>query len=646
MASRQQSPVRISLLISLCAPAAGLLISLAMAARGKSGYAGSLAIFVLGLASGAAVALAARWRRRSNPGCEVEDRNLLDAFLEHIPDNVFFKDKDSRFLRVSRAMANYIGLDDPRQAIRKTDFDIFSSEHAELARNDELEILRTGRPLAPKEEKETWPDGRESWVLTTKVPLRNSHGEIAGTMGISHNITERKLAEMRLEKLALHDSLTGLPNRVLLEDRISHAIALAARTFRTVAIMTVDLDRFENVNELYGHGTGDRLLKAVGERLTAALRESDTVARLGGDEFVLCIPLVAKTEDIERVGDKLIEALDTPFNVDGQEVHVRATIGICCYPQDGHTASALLQASTAAMYQTKRQRRGSYGFYRSALDSASRRQHRLDSDLLQALPRDQFTLQYQPLVETRTGRITGVEALLRWRHPEYGMISPNNFIPQLEEMGMMVEVGRWVLKSACRQSMHWRHTGAAPIRMAVNISSQQLYLGNIVETVKEVLHETHMDPSLLELEFTESKALDDSEMTLRIMQELKRLGVTLALDDFGTGWSSLSYLRVFPIDRIKVDQSFVRGMLTQAPAAAVVKGILGLGHNLGISCIAEGVEKEEEREFLESLGCKELQGFLFGKPMGSSDCMALLRASGASARQLEWGLEAPLRTAS
>ncbi|MDR3792693.1 MAG: EAL domain-containing protein [Terracidiphilus sp.] len=554
------------------------------------------------------------------------DRDLLEAFLEHIPDNVYFKDRKSRFMRISRAMAKYFGLENPAQAENKTDADMFSSEHASKALEDEQEVLRTGQQIVGIEEKETWPDGRESWVLTTKVPLRDHRGQIIGTMGISHNITDRKQAEARIRYMAHHDALTGLPNRVLLTDRLAQAIALAHRNQQRVAVLMLDLDRFKFINDSYGHCAGDRLLEAVSMRLKGCLRESDIIARWGGDEFVIGLPTADDNQGIELVAQKVLAALTEPFQIESQEMRINASIGICQYPPDGETPEALLQIADAAMYEAKKNGRGTYSFFTPELTQATRRRQKLECDLHQACARGEFVLYYQPLVSIESNRITAVEALLRWRHPELGLIFPNEFIPLLEELGLMVDVGAWVLRTACLQEIAWQNEGLPVIRVAVNLSAHQFYRGNIVNLVETVLRETGLDPKSLELEITESLTLEDSEKSIAIMHDLKQIGVNLSLDDFGTGWSSLSYLRRFPLDRIKIDRSFLRDIESQSAAEAVVRSILNLGRNLGLSCVAEGVETREQLAYLHNQMCAEMQGFLYSPALPAEDCGALMRS--------------------
>lgn len=554
------------------------------------------------------------------------DRDFLNAFLEHIPDHVYFKDRNSRFLRVNRALANSFGLRDPEEARAKTDSDMFTPEHAGRAYEDEQKIIETGHGITGLEEKETWPDGHESWVLTTKVPLKDRRGRILGTMGISRDITDRKQAELRIRYMALHDTLTGLPNRSLLEDLLSHAIALAARNGKRVAVLMLDLDRFKSVNDSFGHHIGDRLLEAVAVRLRNCLRDSDIVARLGGDEFVIGLPLVEKEQDIEQVVSKVLSTLSASFEIEGHGIRIGASIGICEYPSDGENPRDLLQAADTAMYEAKNSGRGNYSFFTAELTDATRRRQKLEFDLQHALARDEFSLYYQPLVATETGSITGVEALLRWRHPEQGMIFPNQFVPQLEELGLMTDVGNWVLRTACMQNAAWQKAGLPPIRMMVNISSAQFYRSHIASSVKKALTDSGLDPKWLELELTESLMLDDSEATIKIMRTLKRLGVSLSLDDFGTGWSSLSYLRRFPIDRIKIDRSFLRDIASEPSAEAVVRSIMNLGRDLGLACVAEGVETSEQLNYFKKHKCEEVQGFLYSPALPEEDCRALLQA--------------------
>jgi diguanylate cyclase (GGDEF)-like protein/PAS domain S-box-containing protein len=439
------------------------------------------------------------------------------------------------------------------------------------------------------------------------------------------DITSRKMAEARIRHMALHDSLTGLPNRILLYDLLIQAIALGKRNQQPLAVLMLDLDHFKHVNDSLGHGIGDGLLEAMAARLKACLRESDLLARLGGDEFVILLPVVADHQDIENVTQKIFAALREPFQVEGHELQIGASIGIAQSPGDGENPEALLRAADVAMYASKAKGRGIHSFSSPEQSDAAQRRILLTHDLHHACKLEQFVLYYQPQISTSSGAITGVEALLRWNHPQNGLVAAAEFVPLLEELGLIVEVGSWVLKTACLQCVAWQKEGLPLVRMAVNVSAQQLYRGDLVRTVERVLRETHLDPRWLELELTESLALNESETTMSVMNGLKRLGVNLSLDDFGTGWSYLSQLRRLPLDRIKIDQSFMRDLIATPPTAAVVNSILDLAQNLGLSCVAEGVETSEQFHYLEEKHCAEVQGLLC-PALPAADCAELIRS--------------------
>jgi diguanylate cyclase (GGDEF)-like protein/PAS domain S-box-containing protein len=440
------------------------------------------------------------------------------------------------------------------------------------------------------------------------------------------DITGRKQAEARIHYMALHDALTGLPNRILLQDRLTQAIALACRNHDRVGVLMFDLDHFKHINDSLVHHVGDGLLEAVSTRMRACIRESDIVARLGGDEFVIVLPAIADNQAIEEVAQKILASLLEPFHVEGYELQLGGSIGISQYPGDGESPEILLRAADTAMYAAKANSRGSYSFFTPELNVATRRRLMLSTDLRHACALGQFVLHYQPQVSTVSGAVSGVEALLRWNHPQLGLISPVEFIPLLEELDLIVEVGRWVLRTACLQNVAWQKEGLPAVRMAVNVSAHQFYRGALVHTVKEALSESQLNPKWLEIELTETLTLDDSETTINIMHELKLLGISLSLDDFGTGWSSLSYLRRFPLDRLKIDRSFMRDITTQPAAKAVVTSIIDLARNLGFTCVAEGVENVAQLEYLETKGCAEIQGFIYSPALLASDCASLMRS--------------------
>ncbi|MBB3955241.1 two-component system response regulator [Novosphingobium sediminicola] len=473
----------------------------------------------------------------------------------------------------------------------------------------------------------------DDWELqkTTGAPLhvevigrryRNEHQTV-----IQYNIrdtSDRKEAEARIRYMALHDALTGLPNRTLLTDRLGHAVAQARRCGQKVAVMMLDLDHFKHINDSLGHHVGDMLLQTVADRLRACLRECDTAARLGGDEFVILLGDVDNANDVDVVAAKVLHALKSSFMIEQHQLHIGGSIGVSTFPQDGEDPGKLLRAADTAMYDAKGSGRGIHRHFTSAMNEATMRWQELANDIHQACVNEEFTLHYQPQIALDGYYITGVEALLRWNHPVQGLVLPSVFVPLLEELGLIVEVGEWALVQACRQNVAWQQAGHPPIRMAVNLSAQQFYRGDIVKSVKRALEVSGMDPQWLELELTESLTLDDTEVTIQIMNDLKALGVTLSLDDFGTGWSSLSYLRRFPLDRIKIDRTFMSEVATEPNAAAVVQGILSLAQNLGLGCVAEGVESREQLDYLKRQICSEMQGFLFSRPLAPDDVASVL----------------------
>jgi diguanylate cyclase (GGDEF)-like protein/PAS domain S-box-containing protein len=477
-----------------------------------------------------------------------------------------------------------------------------------------------------------WPLAAKDKSLVDVEFVSNSY-DVNGSKMVQCNIrdiTSRIQDQARITFMALHDALTGLPNRILLRDRLGQSITLASRNRKRVGVLMLDLDHFKDVNDSLGHQIGDGLLEAVASRLKDCLRESDIVSRLGGDEFVIVLPDVSGESDIGEVVQKLLKSLHEPFHVDGHQLVVGCSIGIGKYPDDGETPGALLRVADIAMYAAKSTLRGSYKFFTPELNMLTQRRILLVADLHQACARGEIALYYQPQVSMISGAITGVEALMRWNHPKHGIVSPDEFIPLLEEMGMMVVVGRWALKTACLQSMAWQKEGLTPVRMSVNVSAQQFYRGDLPRMVEEVLRESGLESKWLELELTETLSLDDSETTINIMKRLKLLGVSLSLDDFGTGWSSLSYLRRFPLDRLKIDRSFMRDIPLQARAEAVVTSILDLAQNLGFTTIAEGVETPEQLDYLDSKNCEEIQGFIYSPPLSAEDCSALMRSGNSS----------------
>jgi diguanylate cyclase len=422
-------------------------------------------------------------------------------------------------------------------------------------------------------------------------------------------------ANRQLRHLATHDALTGLPNRVLLDDRLSQAIALAHRDGQQFAVLMLDLDRFKLINDSFGHRAGDELLNEVARRLDGVVRDIDTVARVGGDEFVLVVSPSPGRESAKQIGHRALEVLRSPVRISGVDVHISPSIGMAFYPVDGNSADTLMVRADAAMYCAKQRGRNNLQCFAPGMDTATRERVKLESDLHYALERRQFELHYQPKVETATDRVYSAEALIRWRHPQHGLILPDQFIPLAEECGLIDSIGEWVVREACRQCKAWQGDGLPAMRVAVNVAATQFRRGNLLETIRRALDDVGLEPHLLELELTESAVMTNPEESAGILEHLSRMGVVVSVDDFGTGYSSMSYLRRFPIDKLKIDRGFIKDLMTRADDASIVRAIISLAHGLKLKVVAEGVENAEQLEFLRSLGCDQYQGHHFSPPL-------------------------------
>jgi diguanylate cyclase (GGDEF)-like protein/PAS domain S-box-containing protein len=436
---------------------------------------------------------------------------------------------------------------------------------------------------------------------------------------------QRKLAEDQLRFIATHDSLTDLPNRSLFNERLRHALHQSTRYSRGIAVMFIDMDRFKVVNDSLGHGAGDRLLQDSAKRLAECLRESDTVARLGGDEFVVMIENFTAPKDAIAVAQKVLASLARPFFVDGQEFLMSASIGISTFPDDGKDAETLLKNADIAMYRAKDQGRNNYQFYSAQMNKHTFERLAMESSLRRAVERNEFLLHYQPKLDLRTGVIVGVEALVRWQHPDWGMVSPAQFIPLAEETGLIVQIGEWVLNAACEQNKRWRDQGIPPLRVAVNLSARQFAQKTLLSDIAKTIAQSGLTPECLELEITESLVMTNPEHATEILHKLKAMGISLSIDDFGTGYSSLAYLKRFPIDCVKIDRSFIKDIPTEADDMAITKGVIALAHSLRLKVVAEGVETVEQQDFLRSNGCDEMQGYLFSKPLPAEEVTTLLK---------------------
>lgn len=493
---------------------------------------------------------------------------------------------------------------------------------ARLDHSDKLLVVK--KPLEPIEVKQCANALARKWQ--NELTLRR-HVESLERV-VEDRTRGLEAANRQLRHLATHDALTGLPNRILLEDRLSQAIAHAARDDHSFAVAVFDLDRFKVVNDSFGHGVGDALLKEVAVRLQGVARSIDTVVRLGGDEFVMIIDNLAQPSDAQAVAQRALAVLHQPLRIGDKDVVSSASIGIALYPQDGTSVEALMAHADAAMYYVKQQGRNDVQFFTPGMDAATLDRGKLESDLQHALARNQFVLHYQPKAEAQDGQLSGAEALIRWQHPERGLVMPATFIPVAEECGLIEAIGNWVIREACRQARAWQDQGLTPTRVAVNLSAFQFRNGTLLATIREALAEHRLDPGYLEVEITESALMSDPEESVSILRKLSDMGVQVSVDDFGTGYSSMSYLQRFPIDKLKIDRTFISDVTSSNDDASIVSAIVSLGHTLKLKVIAEGVETPEQLEFLQMLGCDQYQGFHYSKPMPAEEFADLIRRGG------------------
>jgi len=548
-----------------------------------------------------------------------EERARLVEILEATSDYVAMSTPDGKALYMNAAWRNLAGLDKSAMATRMmAEFHLAS----DTTSNEALEMsARNG--LWQGETALLAADGTEIPVSQVLIAHRGSDGEIRFRSTIARDIRERKAYEARLKYLANYDALSGLPNRSLLGDRGSQAIAHARRAGRSCALVVANVDRFKLFNDSYGHAAGDALLKLIADRLSAAVREGDTAARLGADAFAVLAGDLGRADDVLNVARAIRRSMAAPFTVDGHEVHVTLSVGASTYPRDGNGFDLLLRNADAAANRVKAAGGNAFQFYAAEMTREAVEHVELENALRSAIAQQQIELHYQPQVELASGRILGLEALMRWKHPERGFVSPALFIPIAEESELIQQLGSWALMDAAQKAAQW-HAAGNRVRMAVNVSARQFRHEGFVQAVGSALRRHAMDPALLELELTESALIEDREKAISILQELKRLGVQIAVDDFGTGYSSLSYLSGLPVDCLKIDRAFVMRVAKGGRDAAIAQAIISMGHALGLRVLAEGVETAEQLEFLRAHGCDEGQGYLFARPASAESVSALV----------------------
>ena len=534
---------------------------------------------------------------------------LLETLMDNVPDAIYFKDLESRFTRVNRYAAARFGVASPALAVGRTDFDFFTSEHAQQALTDEQTIIRTGQPLVNVEEKETLANGKIRWVSTTKLPWRDRTGEIVGTFGISRDISDRKKAEEQLQHQAFYDPLTDLPNRALFLDRLQHLFQRARRSLGSpqFAVLYLDLDRFKSINDSLGHQVGDELLIATARRLERCLRPGDTLARLGGDEFTVLLDDVRSEADATGVAERIHQEVAAPLQMAGAEVFTSVSVGIALSSAGYLSPEEMLRDADTAMYRAKAGGRAGHQVFDGAMHQRAVSSLKLETDLRRALERNEIVPYYQPIVDLDTGAVVGFEALARWRHPTNGLLLHDLFIPVAEETGLVGEIGAWMLAEACRQVRGWQlsYPHWSALGVSVNVSGRQLSQGGTVAAdVERVLGATGLDPACLTLEITESALVHSLSAGADAVHRLRTMAVGLHLDDFGTGYSSLAYLHSFP-----------------------AQAIVSLAHDLGMEVVAEGVENRAQLDALRALRCRRGQGFLFSRPLPADQAERLLTKS-------------------
>jgi diguanylate cyclase (GGDEF)-like protein/PAS domain S-box-containing protein len=530
---------------------------------------------------------------------------------------------DGRWLRVNQKLCAITGYSEQ---------ELLSLRFQQHTHPDDLatDLEQIGRLLAgdiqnySKEKRYIHKDGHALWVNLNVSLVRDDAGQPNYLISVIEEISHRKQVEGELQHLAHYDALTGLPNRALLQDRLSRAIAQAKRSTQKMAVIVIDIDHFNHINDSLGQDWGDQILIEIGRRLCSGIREGDTVARQGGDDFIVVLADVADEESVMLATTHMLAELGKPLPIQEHVIYPTASIGISLYPKDGENSQTLLKNAESAMYQAQNAGGNNFQFYVQEMNASTLDRLKLEAGMRRALECNEFVLHYQPQLDIESGRIVGVEALLRWQPPGQAMIPPGQFIGLAEENGLIIPIGEWVLHTACTQSKTWQDAGLPPIRMAVNISARQFKQGDLVDVVKRALQQTGCNPDSLELEMTESVIIENADAAVTTMRQLSEMGVHLSIDDFGTGYSSLSYLKRFPINLLKIDQSFVRDITTDNDDAAIVKAVIALAHSMKLKVIAEGVETIEQLTFLRQQNCNQMQGYYFSRPLPAAQVEALL----------------------
>ncbi len=552
----------------------------------------------------------------------LESEDALLGFVSSAHDIIFCCNQDGTLVYVNQTGNDFLGIE-PEKINDVKIFDLSDDAGAAALRTGFCkEMLGIGSGFYDA----TLYSKKNAGLREVEVHLSScaEAGRVPVLWGVCHDITERNIAQRELEKLAHHDILTGLPNRILLHDRLQQAKAFCHRLNSKFAVMFIDLDRFKIINDTLGHAVGDDLLRLVAQRLKSCLRGTDTVARIGGDEFIVLMTNISDRQDVSSLSDKLLRELLLPFQIKNHELFVTLSAGLCVYPDDESDVDMMLQKADIAMYHAKALGRNNYKYYNSGMDQNVSRRFTIANSLRRGLDRHEFRLYYQPKVDVVSSRIVAMEALVRWQHPELGMLSPTEFIQLAEENGLIMELGEWVLREACRQNTLWRFAGMDGLRVAVNLSGYQLQHSKLMDLIREVLKDSGMSGDCLEFEITESVIMQNPEYAIAIINEITAMGIHISIDDFGTGYSSLSHLKKFTVNTLKIDKSFVKDVQNNATDAAIASAIIAMGNSLNLKVIAEGVETEQQMEFLKENNCHQVQGFLISRPLPADEAFAVL----------------------
>ncbi len=599
-------------------------------ARGLAGYKLSgflLALPVLCLVGVSFVLWRANQHLKREQALRQESEKRLQDIAHSMADWIWETDQHNRYVFSSTGASHILGYD-PKEMLGKTPFDLMPPEEAQRVKPIFQKIASAKAPIKDLENWALNKDGERVCLLTNGVPLLNEKGELLGYRGVDRDITAHKRAEAEMHRMLYYDALTGLPNRIMFQEHLTKALARAQREGCSVAVMFLDLDQFKYINDTLGHAAGDTLLKEAAQRLTGEIRGADVVARFGGDEFAILQADLIHADGASALAARILETLSQPYFLEGQEIRLTASIGITLYaPRPHETGPDLMAQADRALHRAKSRGRNCFVYHNQQMEREVRSHAALSNDLHRALERQEFQLYYQPQVAVPGGRIIGLEALLRWQHPQRGLLRPKEFVKTAEDTGLIIPIGQWVLVEACGQLKTWEDQGlVADIHMAVNLSPMQVSAPEFAPTVREVLAQGGLRPECLELELTENILMDSTPEAMEALRNLQTDGVKLSIDDFGTGYSSLQYLKRLPVYKLKIAQEFVFDLPGDPNDAAIVSAIIGLGRRLDLAVIAEGVETPEQLDFLQAEGCNEIQGYYFSRPKPPQELIPLLQA--------------------